>query len=73
MTELKPCPFCGGKAVLSHKTEWDEKCSYVYCTTCSIRTAGVPVSSEYSSDEKAVKVWNRREGECQDGQSYSPD
>ena len=60
---LKPCPFCGGKAVLSHKTEWDNQCSYVYCIKCLSRIAGVPVSSEYSSDERAIEAWNRRTGE----------
>ena len=68
---LKPCPFCGGTAFLGHSTEWNEKCSYIYCTTCSSRIAGVPVSSEYASDEKAIEVWNKRVGKDENKETNS--
>ena len=55
--ELKPCPFCGGKAELMQwKTqEWDERreLQEVICTQCYAR------SNPYMPPE-AVKHWNRR-------------
>lgn len=52
MTELKPCPFCGGKANLAQTVRtgfW-----YIICRNCDIATL------QYSSAEKARRVWNRR-------------
>lgn len=62
-TELKPCPFCGGKAVL-HKGRgvgvWHV--AYVRCSGCGIRT------QEWRGEDSDViyapiDEWNRREGE----------
>ena len=44
--KLKPCPFCGGKAVL--------KVNYVKCTQCYARTG------QYDIQEEAKKSWNTR-------------
>ena len=70
MSELKPCPFCGGEA-----REWnnglmetiiDENGSYVdmdisspdmfgiECTKCCCQNIG------YSSEQEAMEAWNRR-------------
>lgn len=54
---LKPCPFCGGKAVLTHGREqysWQ-----VECLSCST------TSNEYSCNEKdkAINAWNSRHNE----------
>ena len=60
--ELLPCPFCGGKASLL----WDQisgrTASFVKCSVCGCgaRTQQVVISTEYSSDEKAAELWNRR-------------
>ena len=44
--ELKPCPFCGGKAELLE----DVLDAHVYCTECYART---------TDTEKFVKDWKR--------------
>ena len=58
--ELKPCPFCGGKAELIivpgyfNKTEsgWLVKCRNGCCN-----------QMPYVSDHDAIDAWNRRAGE----------
>ncbi len=63
MSELKPCPFCGGEDIYKvndgdrnaqvaiHKTtEWA-----VGCSLCRI-----PEALSYISEEQAIKAWNRR-------------
>lgn len=73
MDELKPCPFCGGKAEYKRtaiKTNgcWtDVVC--VRCTICDSRTGRVlynakkhPNCEEY---EEAAEAWNKRIGEKQ--------
>ena len=71
MPELKPCPFCGGKAVKivywdeeeQNEKAWergvkqDENHYYVIrCYDCDIELfGGVPISGE-----ELIKAWNRR-------------
>ena len=53
MSELKPCPFCGGKARLNEYKDceiWYE----VWCDGCAVRT------EQYENEDEAVKVWNHR-------------
>ena len=58
--ELKECPFCGGQAELENKCIVFEKVSYVICTKCGARTRDFLVSTEWSSNQKAIEAWNRR-------------
>lgn len=60
MTGLKPCPFCGGEARLHHGSNGINKTSFVMCEGCCVKTEGTEISTRYSSDEKAIDVWNRR-------------
>ena len=57
---LLRCPFCDGEASLL----WDQIsariASYIKCSECGARTKQVVISTEYSSDEKAAEMWNRR-------------
>ena len=55
MDEIKPCPFCGGKAILEDMG-WPH---HVYCIECGIRATGRGVAEEGEQD--AIKRWNRRE------------
>lgn len=69
MAELKPCPFCGGRA--RHKTakynelgaygnkDEDKKWHGIYCTKCLI---GQP-KRKYFSYVEAVEKWNTRKGD----------
>lgn len=56
MTELKPCPFCGGKAKsrVDYKKETETYEWIVECIICSARTG---FRKEL---EDAVEAWNRR-------------
>ena len=56
MNELKPCPFCGGKASLHGK-----KYRWVQCDDC--RASTVRVEKFYWGqhiDEIPIQRWNRR-------------
>lgn len=48
--ELKPCPFCGGKAEIIK----DEMHVWVHCTNCDSDT------DLYQIQKEAVAAWNRR-------------
>lgn len=55
MGELKPCPFCGGKALLY------KNYSAVECNNCSAKVPNIPQYPEdgYTKAE-AIKAWNAR-------------
>lgn len=51
MSELKPCPFCGGEAntVLRNADDW-----HVECHDCASK------SGTYGFKEYAIEAWNTR-------------
>lgn len=55
MSELKPCPFCGHKAILE-----DLDCNPRFFVKCSNRYCGVEQAPLYMSKASAIKAWNRR-------------
>lgn len=57
MEELKPCPFCGGEAILLE--DWKDGNFIVGCANndCIVRLSGIP---SFDNAEQAVKAWNTR-------------
>lgn len=52
MAELKPCPFCGGKAgIMRHHHITNAFC---FCTVCKARMPNM------LTREEAIEAWNRR-------------
>lgn len=60
MFDLKPCPFCGGKARL-----FVNGGVRVVCTRCYVSTRVLKDELEYVSSavELSVEAWNRRAGD----------
>lgn len=60
MTELKPCPFCGGTPKISeYKRKWSIECRSDYC--------GLVVETSYfRSLEDAIEEWNTRADDRKD-------
>lgn len=58
MSELKPCPFCGGKARLFVDGGVRVVCSKCYVGTMSL-TDNI-VEYESNAVETVIKAWNRR-------------
>ena len=55
MTELKPCPFCGGGAI--HSDEHGEPMIRVnHKRGCFLGTLAI------CNNDEAVEAWNRRDG-----------
>lgn len=52
--ELKPCPFCGGKAIMvKHKNEIVDNLYSVCCGVCYCATP-------WGTEKQAAHDWNRR-------------
>ena len=52
MSNLLPCPFCGGEAVLNHD---------FHQVSCGNALCGVlPQTWTMDTDEEAIEVWNCR-------------
>lgn len=70
MSELLPCPFCGGKAdaLLKYNRTTGQFYIFVKCNVCSAQSKGIPSHerpdlNDWNSPEceEAVRHWNRRE------------
>ena len=54
-SNLKPCPFCGGKATVDNIGDGTIPFPYrVFCTTCYVET------DTYKSRDEAIASWNYR-------------
>lgn len=54
--KLKPCPFCGGKAILkiNHGFNREIISSFAYCEECGVATRS------YALEKTSIGAWNRR-------------
>lgn len=60
--DLKPCPFCGGKADFGKNQRADESGKgfyFVQCLECHARATNI-CGTSFETEEKAVKAWNSR-------------
>lgn len=61
MTELLPCPFCGGEAVLYNGNYgWNVRCKdgkITVFTDCPAKKTG---EIDYDTEEDAIVAWNTR-------------
>lgn len=73
LTELKPCPFCGGEAYLEdHHRAFirgqTTRVAYVRCRKCNARTGRFELgkhgggSNSAEAVRLAIEAWNRRIG-----------
>lgn len=60
MTELKPCPFCGGKAKEGERlTEDYNIANFIICGDSGCR-ANIGMIGSFAKKEKAISAWNTR-------------
>jgi len=57
MSNLKPCPFCGGKGRLLKERFDRQRIVQVYCSKCD---CGTREYGNVYSPTHAVNVWNKR-------------
>lgn len=62
MTDLKPCPFCGGDA---HVKYAGPGCNFGWCPNCG-------ASTDDGTEERAIAAWNRRAPDPRDEVTVSP-
>lgn len=61
-SELKPCPFCGGKAKLVTRNHVGGTTSvHVACKKCYSKTKEMTAAAEYCANDEVTKIWNQRE------------
>lgn len=53
--ELKPCPFCGGEAVVKPDYRYQTSRYICECLSCGVENARV-----FDSEEDSIKAWNTR-------------
>lgn len=77
MDNLKPCPFCGGEAVLNHGhmiTATGQYLANVKCSECGIATRVVwSTDSPEEAVKEAIEAWNKRAERTAKVETYTDD
>lgn len=61
MEDLKPCPFCGSKAILRKVATGRNRSGYEYYVRCGNIHCPVYVNTcNRDTEDEAVEIWNRR-------------
>ena len=67
MSELKPCPFCGGEARTASKDYGDTHYWRVFCDTPS---CAMCMTSVFHSEAEAIEAWNTRADDYRHAAEY---
>lgn len=59
--KLKPCPFCGGEAIISAYHNTEMKRMKYYATCCNEKCSINPAGKAKDTIKEAVNDWNTRE------------
>ncbi len=65
MAELKPCPFCGGEAMLISFGDFTGNYFDVSCKSIGCYAFRWTDDARYTNKDAAIEAWNRR---ANDGQ-----
>jgi hypothetical protein len=61
MDKLKPCPFCGGEAIMEESDGWGDKTKYLpHCVNFDNGCWGMQ-ENWFDTPEEAAAAWNRRD------------
>lgn len=60
MDKLKPCPFCGGEALLEPYRARKGYEASIQCNQCLCSMSTITYDKEETAIEDVVKAWNRR-------------
>lgn len=60
MDKLKPCPFCGGEAMVEEAVVRKGYEATVVCTGCLVDMPTITYDTPEEAYGTAVKAWNRR-------------
>lgn len=58
MSELKPCPFCGGRAIM--KIQKHIPNGYDYTPTCQDPSCAGRLTKKWTNETVAIEAWNKR-------------
>ena len=59
-TEIKPCPFCGGEAELTHGTLFDGEARWFDVICKNTRCRGFSLVCNNHTEDEAIEAWNKR-------------
>ena len=58
--ELKPCPFCGGKAMIEESSVRKGYEAVIVCTGCLVNMPTITYDTQEDANNAAIEAWDRR-------------